>query len=417
MRASAHGKVILFGEHAVVYGIPALAVGIDRGARAEARPASGPNGVSSLRVRGWDVTILDQCELHASSSDAGVTGRSDENTPAPNAVGSGVHDPRPLIRAFRDVIAVTRREQVAAGQEPVGAVFVDAESDLPPGAGVGCSAALGVAVARALDPLAEPHVIARRVHAWESVFHGNPSGIDAAVSAIGGCIWYRRGQGAPSVEQPSQVSSDAPSHRDGIVESQGDDKARAAHLEPVRLRKELVLCIGHSGRASSTKTMVQAVAHLRERRPEMAEQTFAAIETLVKNARLALEAHDLVAVGQLLDLNQMLLAGLLLSTPEIEQLCGSARASGALGAKLTGAGGGGCVVALVDSEATGHAVVEAWKREGFDGFLTTVRPPGPRSLASETSRERLSVDSARSDDGDVRAESEQHSYAARAEAS
>ena len=87
--------------------------------------------------------------------------------------------------------------------------------------------------------------------------------------------------------------------------------------------------------------------------------------------RLAIEAGDKKAIGQLIDLNQMLLSGLFLSTPEIEQMCAAARAAGAYGAKLTGAGGGGSVIALVEGPAEGAAVLAAWKNEGFDGFLTT----------------------------------------------
>jgi mevalonate kinase len=75
-----------------------------------------------------------------------------------------------------------------------------------------------------------------------------------------------------------------------------------------------------------------------------------------------------------MDLNQMLLSGLFVSTPDIERLCELARGAGALGAKLTGAGGGGSVVALVASAAAGEAVLAAWKADGFDGFATMVAP-------------------------------------------
>ncbi len=328
-RGTAHGKVILFGEHAVVYGVPALAVGIDRGAwaqvteakaRADARADAKANegeGGSVLHVRGWDVTVR---ELGA------------EDGPA-------------LGRAFRDVIAATRREQRAAGVSEIGDVRVEAEADLPPGGGLGCSAALGVAVARALDPSASGESIAARVDAWERVFHGNPSGIDAAVAAMGGCVQFTRGEG----------------------------EARAT-IERVRVSEAIHLCIGHSGQASSTKSMVESVARIRERRPDTTQRTFDAIHTLVKNARLAIVDHDLRAIGQLLDLNQMLLSGLFLSTPEIEQMCATARTAGALGAKLTGAGGGGCVVALVSDAGKSADVLAAWKAEGFEGFAATVKP-------------------------------------------
>jgi mevalonate kinase len=307
--STARGKVILFGEHAVVYGVPALAVGIERGARASATPL--PSGPSTLRVRDFQL-LVDE----------------DDTT-------------TPLARAFQGVLRVTR----AAGVS-VGPMAVEAEADLPPGGGLGCSAALGVAVARALDPSATSEEIAYRAGAWEDVFHGNASGIDAAVSALGGCVLFERGgAGVPSV------------------------------ITRIRVPSEFHLCIGNTGQASSTRSMVEAVARMRQRRPETTQRAFDAIHTLVKNARLAIEAADRTAVGQLLDLNQMLLSGLFVSSPEIEQMCGAAREAGAFGAKLTGAGGGGCVVALVEQPDAGAKVLAAWKRDGFDGFLTTFGAP------------------------------------------
>ena len=310
IEGTARGKVILFGEHAVVYGVPAIAVGIERGARATAAPLEG-GGPSTLRVRDWNMNVRED----------------DRETP--------------LARAFHDLLCVTREAGVA-----VDPVAVNAEADLPPGGGLGCSAALGVAVARALDRDAPSEVIAERASAWERVFHGNPSGIDAAVSALGGCVLFERGAGC---EKPA--------------------------ITRIRVPTVVHLCIGNSGQASSTRSMVEAVARLRERRPDTTQKAFDAIHTLVKNARLAIEAADRNAVGQLLDLNQMLLSGLFVSTPDIEQMCASARAAGALGAKLTGAGGGGCVVALVDTPEIGSKVLAAWKSDGFDGFLTTFGAP------------------------------------------
>ncbi len=320
-RGTAQGKVILFGEHAVVYGIPALAVGIDRGASATAAPLaadprSGVAPASTLLLADWGVAVSD------ASADESV----------------------PLGRALRDLLAVTRDAQREQRTEAPCAFAVEARTELPPGAGLGCSAALGVAVARAIDPGASASVIAARVTAWERVFHGNPSGVDAAVASTGGCVLFQR----------------------------DPDAASPASMKRVRVPASFHLCVGHSGVGSSTKSMVESVARLRERRPEVTQRTFDAIHTLVKNARLALEDGDAKAVGQLLDLNQMLLSGLFVSTSEIEQMCATARTAGALGAKLTGAGGGGCVVALVENAARGEDVLAAWKAEGFDGFATTI---------------------------------------------
>src|SRR5580704_12311216 len=246
---AACGKVILLGEHAVVYGVPAIAVGIDRGARATAEPLA--DGPSTLHVRGWDIRV------HEDQKD------------------------RDLARAFRAVLDHARE-----GGRDV-RVAVEAEADLPPGAGLGCSAALGVAVARAVDAgAAEAHVAARAM-AWERVFHGNPSGVDAAVAAMGGCIYFKKGE----------------------------------PIQPLRVRTNITLCVGHSGMASSTKAMVEAVARLRARRPEVVEKAFEGIRALVQNAKLALEAGDKFALGRLMDLNQMLLSGLFVSSEEIERMC------------------------------------------------------------------------------------------------
>ncbi|HWL85550.1 MAG TPA: mevalonate kinase [Polyangiaceae bacterium] len=309
----AFGKVILLGEHAVVYGVPALAAGIGRGAAARATALPRAAGPSILRLEGLPVDL-----------------RADD-------------EERDLARGFRAVLEESAVE---------GPVLVEARTDLPPGAGLGCSAALGVAIARAVDPGVSADIAAERAAAWERVFHGNPSGIDTAVSAGGGCIMFERGRGFERV-----------------------------HAAP------LLLCIGHTGTISSTKSMVEAVARLRERKTAMVEKSFEAIRALVKNARLALEAGDVRAVGQLMDLNQMLLSGLFVSTHELERLCGTARESGALGAKLTGAGGGGCAVALVDSREVAERVLRAWKAEGFDGFLAET--PGHEATAPPKPAEPL----------------------------
>jgi len=308
------GKVILLGEHAVVYGVPALAVGIDRGARATATPLS--TGPCRLRIRRWNIAV-----------------RENEDG----------HD---LARAFRALLDAVREDRPTLAP-----LSVEVEADLPPGGGLGCSAAMGVAIARAIDPAVTDDALQERAMAWERVFHGNPSGVDAAMSARGGCAFFRKGEA----------------------------------LERVRVRGALHLCIGSTGLASSTKTMVDGVARLRARRPEVVAKAFDGVRSLVNNARLAVEAGDRQALGSLMDLNQMLLSGLFVSCTEIDRMCGCARASGALGAKLTGAGGGGSVVALVPSATVGEVVLRAWREEGFDGFAATVAPETrARSIEAES---------------------------------
>ncbi len=307
MIGSACGKVILLGEHAVVYGAPALVVGIHRGATAEA---------SSIASGAGDVLAS---EL--------VLG---------NTIRVCAGDDLDVARAFAALLE-------ACDVAP--SVRVEVTTDLPAAAGLGCSAALGVAIVRALDgwrgiPARSPGDAARRAMAWESVFHGNPSGIDAAAAARGGCLLYQRTE-------------------TGVT------------LREIRLAGPLSLAIGHTGIASSTRAMVEHVAKLRARKPELVDRSFEGIRALVSNARLALEANDMVGLGRLMDLNQMILSGLMLSTEEIETLCRLAREAGALGAKLTGSGGGGCVVALANDP---EPILRSWEKAGFRSFSSSVLP-------------------------------------------
>jgi mevalonate kinase len=299
-RARASGKVILLGEHAVVYGMPALAVGLDRGVEVDVEPAEA----SSI--------VID--ERRAEAGDGSDT-----------------------AGALEALLAELRS----------GPVSVRARLEVPAGSGLGVSAALGVAVARAVLALPETpknddpraRVLAAAA-AWEGVFHGAPSGIDAAVAERGGCIQFSRTEG----------------------------------VEPVRLARALPLVVAVAGPPSSTKLMVSEVARLRERRPVVVEKAFDGIAALVKNARLCLEAGDLPGLGKLMDLNQMLLAGLMVSTEGIERACDVARRAGALGAKLTGAGGGGVVVALADLDPA--PIVAAFREADIECFSATVSAEG-----------------------------------------
>jgi mevalonate kinase len=299
--ARSSGKAILLGEHAVVYGVPAIALGLEKGATATARKEYP----GTIRVGDRSAVARDNSELG---------------------------------RGYGALLDAANIESVS----------VDVTLEIPAGVGLGASAAIAVAVSRAVLELtlADKPGLDRVVEvamAWERVFHGNPSGVDAWAAAHGGCVLFTRGSG----------------------------------IKPVRVGRRIPLAICVAGPPASTKVMVEGVARLRDRSPDKVNKSLEAIESLVKNAALCIEAGDLIGLGKLLDLNQMLLAGLFLSTEEIECACAWARDAGALGAKLTGSGGGGCVIALVEEDPT--PVLEAWRTHGLTCFASAVEadtPPG-----------------------------------------
>jgi mevalonate kinase len=303
------GKVILLGEHSVVYGRPALAASLGAGARAEAD--GWPTG-ARLEVEPWGVAF----EADAPQADP----RSEQ-----------------LRSAF---LALLDGYVAGTGERP--RIRVRACVTIPGSAGLGGSAALSVAIVRALDAALgltrSPAEVADAALAAERVFHGNPSGIDTAMAAGAGVARYVKGR----------------------------------PLAAVRLAQPLRLVVGHSGEPGSTKQTVTSVGHQHAREPARLEQTFDAIAALVDSGQRAVERGALRDLGQLFTLNQKLLNTLLLSTSRLEEMCQAADAAGALGSKLTGGGGGGCMIALVQDQASAERVLAALRALGREAFTAEV---------------------------------------------
>lgn len=209
---------------------------------------------------------------------------------------------------------------------PQGGVTVTIESDLPVGVGLGSSAALAVAIARALG--LEEHETRERAMMMERSFHGDPSGLDVAVALRNEAIWFIKGK-------PMQV---CPTPKAPIV-------------------------VIDSGTAGDTKTMVEGVAARMASDPNVREG-IADIGALVHAARAVLE--DPASLGELLNENHALLRQIGVSTPVLDQIVDLAAASGAHGAKLSGAGGGGVVLALTDDPDT---LVRNAEASGYDAWV------------------------------------------------
>jgi mevalonate kinase len=333
-----HGKVILLGEHAVVYGYPALAAGLSRGMRAVARPGAG-----RLEVPEWSLDLSAQQDRRDAAA-GHATRAVDADAPADLGVsvsgGNGVSVggvAAPAGPAASDVARVARAWSAILDGLGVHAVDVTVKGDLPAQAGLGSSAAFSCAVAFAV---ARAHGLPRAralaaAHLGEVVFHGTPSGIDLAAASTGAVGRFERGPG----------------------------------WTDVRVHQPITLCVGLSGRPHATHDLVEGVRRLRERTPVVA-RVIEALGSMASAGEAALGLGHVDELGRLFDVAHGLLSALRLSSPELETLVHGARRAGAIGAKLTGAGGGGAVIALAPGNES--SVLAAWRRDGFDGFTATV---------------------------------------------
>jgi mevalonate kinase len=296
----AYGKAILLGEHAVVYGHAALAGAID--CRLECALVPRPGGPLRLLVPAWNIDITSE----------------------------GDH---PLAMALRALVTRLGAHDLAAE--------LTVDTRLPAAAGLGSSAALSVALVRALAQAMGTELSDARVEdiadSAERCFHEDPSGVDVALATRGGMGLYVRGQGLTRL-----------------------------HVAP------FALAVGLSGQARRTADLVARVAAARRASPAITDERLAALGDAARAGADAVVAGDLARLGQLMSGAHQTLAALGVSTPALDALVRSALSAGALGAKLTGAGGGGAVIAAAGSVDQAAGVVDTWRALGYQGFACNV---------------------------------------------
>ncbi|MEW5827925.1 MAG: mevalonate kinase [Chloroflexota bacterium] len=319
--ASAPGKIILFGEHAVVYGQPALAVPVTQvqavavaDVEADKRMKSdflGDDWADSVRILAPDIGL---------------------DSPLGRLLAQG-RTPHPLAAA----IVGTLRAVGLASLPPLTARIT---SSIPVASGLGSGAAVSVALVRALadtlgKPLADEQVSAIAFEV-EKLHHGTPSGIDNTVVTYARPVYFVKGQ----------------------------------PIEIFRVGAPFTVVIGDTGIAASTKDSVGDVRQLWEADKPKMERLFAAIGSIVRTARQAIEGGHPEWLGPLMDENHALLREMSVSSPELERLTEAARRSGALGAKLSGGGRGGNMIALVRQDRV-QSVTRALMEAGAKRTIVT----------------------------------------------
>ena len=313
--------MILTGEHAVVYNEPALVMAINRRAHVTVTTARG-----------------DSVELH--SEELKETKRFPMGA-APD-IGSNVTEGRRLLPYLTVVRQFARRSEYSGGLK------VSIHSEIPSSAGLGSSAAIGVALSAALGNCLGVRLrkeqISKIAFESEKLFHGHPSGIDNLVSAQGGLIVFRRNEGYLPIVSPAK----------------------------------LFLVVGMTNLERSTAVQVAKVAKTVKEHHDVGQLLLHCIGHLTIETIGALRNGNVEAVGKLLSLNHWLVNALGVSDPLLDRLVYASLKEGALGAKLTGAGGGGCMIALVTGENE-EAVAQAIEEEGCTPIKVKLSQAGVQS--------------------------------------
>ena len=308
--ATAPGKIILFGEHAVVYGRPAIAVPVLQ-VRAKATvnfdPRSTP-GTVILRAPdiGLDSKLSDMPEDH------------------------------PLA-------AVLWKAASAMKLSHIPACTIQVTSNIPIAGGMGSGAAVSVAILRAFStslghPLNDEQV-SELAYEVEVIHHGTPSGIDNSVITYAKPVYYVKGK----------------------------------MIETLQVKHAFTLVIGDTGVQSPTANVVSDVRQAWEKARDQFDGLFDAIGAITASAREAVEVGKINSLGSLMDENHALLRRISVSSPELDGLVEAARSAGALGAKLSGAGRGGNMIALVTPESSEDVARALINSGAIRTILTEIR--------------------------------------------
>jgi len=313
VEASAPAKIILFGEHFVVYGEPAIVLAIDKRAYAQA-------------------TLRKDNQRYIKSHDLNVSGFfENEHFQAQKGGNKAERKLQPIKTIIQKVLDQSDKK--------VG-VNVEIKSLIPVAVGLGSSAAVAASVAAATSQLLNvalsPKEIFQLALEAERFVHGTPSGIDPAISTHGGTLLFRKDEG----------------------------------FKPLRVEADIPLVIGNTRMQRSTGELVALVQRKRDRYPTIIEPVIKAGGEIVKKAVEALQRGDMPTLGELMNINQALLSAVGVSNEPLERLIHAARNAGSFGAKLTGGGGGGCIIALASQEKL-KQIAEAIEKAG--GLAFTAR--------------------------------------------
>ncbi len=310
---SVPAKIILFGEHAVVYGQPAVAI-----------------PVMDLRCYG---TI--ECKSAEEPATISATDLNVSYSPGYEMPQSSIQHIQKAIDYFAEKMQISL---------PLNGWAMTIRSDIPVGRGMGSSAAISVLLIRLLAQMTDIRLtdedVTRYSFELEKYHHGTPSGIDNTVVSLAKPVFFQKGQ---------EIKT----------------------LKPARFH----FVIGDTGIGKHTGTIVADVATRCENNPAQYSRLFSRIGEISTAGRKALEDGDLQMLATLINENQSVLGEIGVSCTQLDDLIKAAMDAGAQGAKLCGAGKGGCMIALADNNESARRIQDAVLQAGAaKSFITILKP-------------------------------------------
>jgi len=300
------GKAILFNEHFVVYGVPAIVSAIGKYTVAK---------VESIDTPGWKI--------------------NDQRKATPTYKEDKLDQQKDSINYMIKKLGLDLSKQ---------GIEITLNGNLYAASGIGASAASCVSIARALSKHFDLNLSDEEInevgYEGEKGYHGTPSGIDNTASTYGGLLWFEK----------------------------GEEKV----IDRIDIQNPIEIVMGNTGKVADTTKAVEGVRQRKEKNPERYQQIFNRAENIAYLAKDALQDEDYRELGKLMDENHKLLKQIEVSSRELDFLVKLARNHGALGAKLTGGGLGGNMIALTPEKEIQERVATAIEKEGFQTVRTVI---------------------------------------------
>ena len=300
------GKAIMFGEHFVVYGVPAIVSAIGKYTIAK---------IEAIDKANWTL--------------------EDNRKATPNYKEDKIDQQKESINNIVKKMGLDLSKK---------GVHIVLEGNLYCASGIGASAASCVAIARALNKQFNLNLTDEEIneiaYEGEKGYHGTPSGIDNTASTFGGLIWF--------------------------------EKKESNVMDKLSILNPIEIVIGNSGKVANTEAAVAGVRQRKEQNADKYNQIFDRAENIAYLAKDALEDEDYKELGKLMNENHKLLQQIEVSSRELDFMVKLARDEGAIGAKLTGGGLGGNIIALTPGRDLQDRVATALEKEGFQTLKTVI---------------------------------------------